>query len=46
MTGHAAEATPDNILEAYRHYKDSKISLEGALRQATETLKEWHSKLS
>ena len=44
-SGHNSEATPQNLLEAYKHYKSDKITMEDALVAATQSLNEWYKEL-
>ncbi len=41
-TGHDEDATPQNLLGSYRHYKQRDITMEAALTDATQRLNEWY----
>ena len=45
MAGHDEEATPQSLLESYKHYKQKDIKIEDALTDATQKLNEWCEKL-
>jgi hypothetical protein len=45
MSGNDMSATPDNLLDSYKMFKDEKTTIEEALILATKELKEWYNKL-
>lgn len=45
MSGCNIQATPENLLESYRIFKDKNISMEDALIHATKELKDWYDSL-
>jgi hypothetical protein len=44
-TGFDEFATPENLLDSYRHYKGEDIRMEDALTDATRKLNEWYENL-
>lgn len=45
MSGMNMRATPENLLESYRFFKDKNISMESALEHATKELTDWYDTL-
>jgi hypothetical protein len=46
MMGYDSSATPENLLEAYREYKDNNIKMEDALIDATSRLDDWYKEFA
>ena len=44
-SGHDEDATPKNLLESYKHYKNTNITMEDALVDATQRINEWYEQL-
>lgn len=44
-TGHDEDATPKNLLESYKHYKQEDMTLKDALIDATKRLNQWYEQL-
>ena len=44
-TGHNEDATPQNLLESYKHYKQEDMTMEDALTDVTQRLNEWYEQL-
>ncbi|MCK4997595.1 hypothetical protein KAS08_04785 [Candidatus Pacearchaeota archaeon] len=45
-TGHDEEATPENLLEAYREYKSSDMEMEEALIRGSQALNYWYKEFN